>query len=60
MTKCKKVLQISYYNNRLINEFSSIVEAATKLGISKSNISQACRGKLRSAGGYQWRFKESV
>ncbi|WP_349659832.1 hypothetical protein [Lysinibacillus zambalensis] len=56
----KQVVQISYYNNRVIKTWDSISSASKGVGVSTTNISLACRGKLRSAGGYQWRYKESL
>lgn len=40
----------------LNKKFSSIKDAALSLGIDKSSISLACRGKLKSAGGHHWKF----
>lgn len=39
------------------NKFRSICEAARITGIPQQNISKCCNGKLRSAGGYLWRFQ---
>lgn len=36
--------------------FESIVEAQRKTGASQSNISNVCNGKLKTAGGYHWKF----
>ena len=58
--KAKQVVQISYYNNRVIKVWDSLTSAEDGLGISASTISLVCRRKLRSAGGYQWRYKESL
>lgn len=58
--KAKQVVQISYYNNRVVKVWDSLTSAGETLGISTSTISLVCKGKLRSAGGYQWRYKESL
>ena len=39
-----------------IETFSSIKEAFTKLGINTSAISKACKGKLKSTGGFKWKY----
>lgn len=38
-----------------VAEFESITEAAEKTGVS--NIAKAARGKLKTAGGYVWKYK---
>ena len=52
----KRVLQI--FNGNVICEYSSISEAHRATGINISNISQCCMGKRKSAGKYNWKFKE--
>jgi hypothetical protein len=39
------------------NRFKSICEAARITGIPQQSISACCNGKLKSAGGYLWRFQ---
>lgn len=36
--------------------FESINDAYRKTGISRGNISQVCLGKLKTAGGFHWKF----
>lgn len=36
--------------------FASLTEASRKTGIKIQCISMACHGKLKTAGGYKWRF----
>lgn len=36
--------------------YKSITTAATELQINPSNISAVCKGKLKSAGGYHWKY----
>lgn len=36
--------------------FGSIMDAHRQTGISDSNISRACNGKLKTSGGYRWKF----
>lgn len=44
---------------KYIKCWKSIREASRELGISENNISSCCNGKLKTAGGYIWRFKEA-
>ena len=39
--------------------FSSAAEAARSKLIDRPNISSCCAGKLKTAGGYHWRFAEN-
>lgn len=43
-----------------IVEFAKIDYAELVLGISHANINKCCNGKRKSAGGYYWKYKESV
>jgi plasmid maintenance system antidote protein VapI len=52
-----KVLQYSLSGN-LLNEYSSIVGASKETGIDKASISQTCRGRTNTAGGFQWKYKD--
>ena len=36
--------------------FKSITEGATELGCHIGNVSAVCRGRLKTTGGYYWRF----
>ena len=40
----------------LLATFPSLMEAERVTGISRSHISKCCNGKLKSAGGYIWRY----
>ncbi len=53
----KPIVQYSL-DGTIINQFSSMAEASKKLNISLSGISKCCKGNLKSAYGYIWRFKE--
>lgn len=52
----KPVLQMDKLGN-VINEFSSIGEAAIKCGLLPKSVSRVCLGKRKSSGGFIWRFK---
>lgn len=48
-------------NGQKIKQWESITEASQTLSISDSHISNCCRGKRQSAGGFQWRYaKEQI
>lgn len=40
----------------LIKVYSSGITAQMETGINSSNITKCCRGKLKTAGGYIWRY----
>lgn len=50
---CKKVLCVE---TGII--YKSVNEAERQTGINQSSISKACCGKLKTAGGYCWKFVE--
>lgn len=51
----KPVIQLK--NNIVINEYNSVKEAAEKTGVIKQNISSALTGKYKTAGGFEWKYK---
>lgn len=54
-------LQVAQYtkSGELLQVYNSITEAAKATGQkSSSNISQVCKGKAQTAGGYVWRYYE--
>ena len=42
-----------------IRTFSTLKEAAFFAGVSYSSISMACSGKIKSSGGYMWKYDDS-
>ena len=52
----KPVLQIK--DGVIINRFESICEAGRRTNIISSSISDVCRGKNKSTGGYQWKYAD--
>lgn len=40
--------------------FSSLAEAATRTGFDKGNISACCRGKRKTAHGFEWEWVETL
>jgi group I intron endonuclease len=51
----KKVFQFTL-DKKLIQEFPSIQLASKLTGVRHDSISQCCRGKNKTAGGFIWRF----
>lgn len=43
---------------KIIKIFNSILEARAITGIDNSAISKCCRGKLKTSGGYIWRYQK--
>ena len=52
----KKIIQIDLNSNRNIKYWNSIKEAGISLNIEVSSISKYLRGKLKSAGGFGWKY----
>lgn len=55
--KRKKVIQYDL-DNKKINEFDSITEAANTIDKGTSRISACCKGIRKTAYGYIWRYAE--
>lgn len=53
--RSKAVFQFTK-NGDLVSQYGSILEAKRKTGICNTNISFACKGKYKSAGGYIWKY----
>ena len=51
----KKILQCTK-SGEFIREWKSMSEAERELGIAHSSICSCCNGKLKSAGGYVWKY----
>lgn len=45
-------------NGEYVMSFISMGEAERYTNVSQSNISVCCRGKVKSAGGYRWRYSD--
>lgn len=52
----KAIEQIDKISGVIIKRFDSIVEASRELNISDSHISSCCKGRLKQAYGYKWRY----
>lgn len=66
LTRLKKgdespnAIPISQYSldGKFIKHWGSATSVRNKLGINKSNIIQCCKGKVKQAGGFKWRYKK--
>ena len=52
----RPVQQLDKETGKLLATFPSLIGAARVTGISEGNIVKCCRCKLKSAGGYLWRY----
>ena len=52
----KVILQLDKSGN-VVSEHMSITMATIVTGISSGNISSVCNNKLKTAGGFQWKYK---
>lgn len=53
----KRILQIK--NNNIINQFWGLKEAQKQTGVHYTNIAACCRKERKTAGGYQWKYKNN-
>lgn len=51
----KKIIQYDL-NGQFIKIWNTIKYAASEIGISDGDISATCKGKQKTAGGYQWKY----
>lgn len=54
----KSVLQFSQ-DGIILKEWNCIMDIKRELGIDNSSVVKCCKGKLKSAGGFIWRYKEN-
>lgn len=54
--KSKQVQMLDKSTGKLLAIFPSIQEAERQIGIAHSSIVACCKGRLKSAGGYVWRY----
>lgn len=55
-----KAIEMLDKDGSLLRRFRGARDAEVELNISHAHISQCCHGKRNSAGGYLWRFAQSV
>ena len=56
----KPINQIDIKTNKIIKTYPSAGAASKETNINRNNITNCCRGGLKSAGGYKWTFKETI
>ena len=58
----KKTIKTAQYdiNGNLIKIFKSRVEAEKETGVKASCIWRVCEGKVKTAGGYKWRYVDEL
>jgi hypothetical protein len=54
----KPIIQLTK-DGEFLAEYVCAAEAVRKTGVHGGDISKCCSGKLNSAGGYKWQFKET-
>ena len=54
----KKVVQYDKQTLELIKIWDSLSDVTRELGINTGNISECCKGKRKSAGGFVWKYVE--
>ena len=55
--KKKPIIQLSV-SEKFIREWDGAIDIEKELRICSKNIGAVCRGKVKTAGGYKWMFKE--
>jgi len=55
-SQCKAIIGTSIKTKESV-EFYSTMQAERELGVSNSSITQTCKGNVRQAGGYYWKYK---
>ena len=56
--KCMKPITQYEKDGTFVGEWPSIKEAGKTLGIDLGNITSNCKGDIKSAGGFIWKYKE--
>lgn len=55
----KKVVQLTK-DDTFVNSFYGLHEAQRETGVNKANIGEVCNGNRKLAGGFKWKYDESV
>lgn len=58
-SKCSIAVNQYNKNGIFLKSYDSISEASRELNINRSDISACCKGKLKTAGKYIWRYKDT-
>lgn len=55
---CNKPVSQLSLNGEVITTYASLTKAYHATGVDQSGISKCCKGKVKSAGGFRWCYKE--
>lgn len=58
--KMKAVMKIDPVTNKIIGSYASIAQAAALTYVSSTAICMCAKGKIKTAGGYIWKYKNDV
>ncbi len=56
----KKVNQYNLITSDFIRTWDSAADVENELGICHGNIAACCKGKIKSAGGFKWKYYDDV
>lgn len=56
----RRVAQIDLMTNEVVKIYDYMKLAEIETGISARNITNACRGKVKTCGGYKWKYAEEI
>ena len=54
----KPIYQIDPTTNEVIKEWNNSYQIAQELNLDRTAVGKACRHRIKTSGGYIWRFKE--
>lgn len=60
LERLAKAIQQYTKNGEFIAEYESAAEAERETNVCNSHITECCKGKRKSAGGFIWRYKETA
>lgn len=58
LTRKYKKVEMLNLEGIVLREYESILQASIENNLDKSHIVKCCKGKIKTTGGYKWRYKE--
>ena len=58
LTRKYKKVEMLNQQGIVLKEYKSILQASVENNLDKSHIVKCCKGKIKTTGGYKWRYKE--
>ena len=58
MPNLKRIVKQYNLENKFIQEFSSMALASAETKTNYGSIANCCRGKIKSAGGFIWKYDD--